>query len=405
MTETWRAALDSGKVVAVAFIDFKKAFDCVSHDILEMKLKRDFGITGTLLDWIKSYLHGRHQFTVLNGVKSEPLQVSSGIPQGSVLGPTLFTLFTNDLPASVNSGSLYMYADDTTAYCIAESADIAIAQLNMTLKEVYMWCLTNRLTPHPGKSEVMLLSKGAPMGPYPPVLLGTSILRCVTKTRLLGMIVDHNLSWVPHALETKKSFANKLNLLKRFRFLPKDVLKDFYFKVILPSVKYGLVLWGSCCNSDIIDSIERLHCRAARVIFNLPKDMPTYDVLSYDQWSTFSLYYKLDILRLFYKAFHNDSLPEPLTKSISENHSHGYSLRGKEFFAIPRFNSRFMKGSLRYRGSVLWNIVLYNEQQKGYSSFYELRQRVVNRAYFNDFNFNALSASTVRHRHRDFVYN
>ena len=404
LTETWRTAIDSGKAVAVAFIDSKKAFDSVSHDILETKLNRDFGITGTLLDWLKSYLHERQQFTVLNGVKSERSRVSFGIPQGSVLGPTLFTLFTNDLPASVSSGSLYMYADDTTAYCIGETIDIAIAQLNKALKEVYTWCLTNRLTPHPGKSEVMLLSKGAPMGPHAPIQLGSSILRCVTKTRLLGMTVDRNLSWVPQAIETKKSFANKLNLLKRSRFLPKGVLKDFYFKVILPSVKYGLVLWGSCRNSDILDSIERLHCRAARIIFNLPKDMSSNEVLNYDKWSTFSLYYKLDILRLFYKA-NNDSLPEPLMKSLLENSSHGYSLRGKELSSIPRFNSRFIKDSLRYKGSVLWNIVLYHEQHKRFSSFFDLRKHVVNKDYFKDFNFNALSASTTRHRHSDFIYN
>ena len=205
------------------------------------------------------------------------------------------------------------------------------------------------------------------------------------KTRLLGMTVDRNLSWVPQALETKKSFANKLNLLKRSRFLPKGVLKDFYFKVILPSVKYGLVLWGSCRNSEILDSIERLHCRAARIIFNLPTDMSTNEVLNYDQWSTFSLYYKLDILRLFYKA-NNDSLPEPLMKSLLENSSHGYSLRGKELSSIPRFNSRFIKDSLRYKGSVLWNIVLYHEQHKSLSSFFDLRKHVVNRDYFKDFN-------------------
>ena len=115
---------------------------------------------------------------------------------------------------------------------------------------------------------------------------------------------------------------------------------------------------------------------------------------------TFSLYYKLDILRLFYKA-NNDSLPEPLMKSILENSSHGYSLRGKKLSSIPRFNSRFMKDSLRYKRSVLWNIVLYHEQQS-FSSFYDLRKHVVNRAYFKDFNFKALSASTTRHRHSDF---
>ena len=74
-------------------------------------------------------------------------------------------------------------------------------------------------------------------------------------------------------LDLMKSFAKKLDLIRRTRFLPKDVLIDFYFKVILPSVAYGLVLWGSCSNADLFDSLERLHCRAARIIFNLPKDM------------------------------------------------------------------------------------------------------------------------------------
>jgi len=202
----------------------------------------------------------------------------------------------------------------------------------------------------------------------------------------------------------QEKFCNKLNLLKRSRFLAKGVLKDFYFKVIPPSVKYSLVLSGSCCNSDILDSIERLHCRVARIIFNLPKDMSTNHVLKYDQWSTFSLYYKLDILRLFYKA-NNYSLPEPLMKSILENSSHGYSLRGKELSSIPRFNSRFMKDSPRYKGYVLWNIVLYHEQHKSFSSFFDLRKHVVNRAYFKDFNLPLKLASTTHHRHSDFIYN
>ena len=111
--------MNSRLVVAVAFIDFKKAFDSVSHTILEMKLQRDFGVDGSLLDWLRSYLKDRRQFTIVNGTKSGMLPVSFGIPQGSVLGPTLFTLFTNDLPASVKSGSVYMiYADDTTVFCL-----------------------------------------------------------------------------------------------------------------------------------------------------------------------------------------------------------------------------------------------------------------------------------------------
>ena len=85
-------AVDSDNVVAVAFVDFKKAFDSVSHEILLRKLERNFDIAGGLLEWIKRYLSERMQFTVLNGVTSDLLLVTAGIPQGSVLGPTFFTL-------------------------------------------------------------------------------------------------------------------------------------------------------------------------------------------------------------------------------------------------------------------------------------------------------------------------
>ena len=141
-------------------------------------------------------------------------------------------------------------------------------------------------------------------------------------------------------MDVKKSFANKLDLLKRSRFLPKSVLRDFYFKVILPSVKYGLVLWGACCNSNLRDSIERLHCRASRII--LPRDMPSIEALAYDRWPTISFYFKIDIFKIFSKA-HNESLPELLSNNIYTKRRNGYSLRGGDCLSVPRFETRFMK--------------------------------------------------------------
>ena len=108
-------------------------------------------------------------------------------------------------------------------------------------------------------------------------------------------------------LDLKKSFTKKLVLIRSSRFLPKpDVLTNFYFKVILPSVTYGLVLWGSCFNADLIYSLERLHCRAARIIFNLPKDMRSSDVLIQADWHPLSYCYKLVLLKLMHKAFHDE---------------------------------------------------------------------------------------------------
>ena len=404
LTESWRRAVDSGMVVAAAFVDFKKAFDSVSHDILLKKLNCEFGVNGSLLDLIRNYLSGRQQFTVLNGVKSDLLPESMGIPQGSVLGPTLFVLFTNDLPRSVPSGSVYMYADDTTIYCVGETADLVIDQLNKALREFYIWCLNNRLTPHPSKSEVILFSKRAPMGPIAPVYLGNSVLSLVTKTKLLGLIVDQKLTWVANVLETKKSFAKKLDLLKCSRFLPRAILKDFYFKVILPAVKYGLVLWGSCGNSDLFKSIERLHCRAARIIYNLPKDMASEDVLRHVQWPTFLMYYKLDILRLFYRA-HSESLPDIMYENIGRKRVSAYFTRDHNCLLVPRYESRYMKDSVSYRGASLWNFVNYNDKEASATlNFNQLRKRVSSEDYFIDFKFECTSASAIRSRQHNFIY-
>ena len=126
-----------------------------------------YGIRGPLLNWLTSYLTSRLQYTVLNGQRSRFCSVSSGVPQGSVLGPTLFVLYTSDLVESVQSGTVCMYADDTTIYCMGKGIDEVAAALNPSLIELYLWCLRNKLIPHPKKSEYMLIHRGSFTGPHP----------------------------------------------------------------------------------------------------------------------------------------------------------------------------------------------------------------------------------------------
>ena len=142
-----------------SLLDFQKAFDRVSHSILLHKLEHNFEFTGNLLAWLRHYLSEREQYTVINGVHSENTKVASGISQGSILGPILFALYTSDLPKAVNTATTFLYADDTTMYCVGESVDQVTTTLNKALEELALWCKHISLVPHAKKCERMILKR------------------------------------------------------------------------------------------------------------------------------------------------------------------------------------------------------------------------------------------------------
>ena len=130
----------------------------------------------------------------------------------------------------------------------------------------------------------------------------------------------------------------------------------------------------------VISSIERLHCRAARIIFNLPKDMASGQVLNFANWITIRLDYKVEIFKLFYNA-NNDILPDRLSKSIFRNRESSYSLCGQNVALIPRYNSRLMRDSLAFRGSALWNLVNCNDKIDNLN-FKEIKRLLITKEYF-----------------------
>ena len=114
------------------------------------------GITGDIWLWIKDYLANHNQVTTVNGCSSSLRRVTFGVPQGSVLCPTLFSLFCSDFPDIVTDceGEFHMYADDTTIYVTASNSDMVATSLNFILSKLTDWCRHNFLTPHPGKTEL-----------------------------------------------------------------------------------------------------------------------------------------------------------------------------------------------------------------------------------------------------------
>ena len=122
------------------FIDLKKAFYTVNHDILLLKLEH-YGIRGVAYSWFKSYLSDRKQFVSLNGVESNLKNISCGVPQGSVLGPLLFLLYINDLPNISSKLKFFLFADDTNIYFESKNLKNIEKIINFELKKFYEWLI------------------------------------------------------------------------------------------------------------------------------------------------------------------------------------------------------------------------------------------------------------------------
>ena len=202
--------MDKGHIVGAVFIDFQKAFDTVSHEILSLKLNA-VGISGPLHQWLMNYLFDRYQFTEINNKRSALLPIKFGVPQGSLPGPRLYTIYTNDLPNQVKDGSTMMYADDTTLYTIGSSIDQVISSLNVMTSQISKWSSLNKLTFHPLKTEAMILAKQQFIGPLQPLHFGSGFVKLVNSTSCLGVtILIINSRGTPKQTLLKILFPKKL---------------------------------------------------------------------------------------------------------------------------------------------------------------------------------------------------
>ena len=240
-------------------------------------------------------------------------------------------------------------------YCVGESVDQVTTTLNKALEELALWCKHNSLVPHPKKCEGMILKRNHFIGPLGSLKINQHLIKWSSSSKLLGVTIDNKLTWTKHISELKRGFVNKLNLIKRSRFLPRNSLLDLYFKVILPSVTYALPIWGSCTNKNEFNSLESIHCRAAKVIYNLPRDMPSEDVRKTANWDSLFDTYKVKIATLIYNIY-NRITPSCLEHIIQRKESK-YDLRHQHRVSVQRFETYYMKNSISYRGSIVWNLL------------------------------------------------
>jgi hypothetical protein len=255
--------LNEGKKVSGLFLDIKKAFDTVDHTLLLSKLF-NIGIRGVAHEWFNSYLIGRKQCVKINSVFGEMGTIKSGVPQGSVLGATLFIIFINDLCEGKFFGNLTSFADDTALCYSEDNWQIVQQAMNKDLEALKWWFTVNRLVLSAEKTKYINFTLKNSFNfvdniKYKCTLClsrhTTCNLKCATvnQTKIikyLGLQVDEELGWKFHLNKLK----DKINMALRYFYFLRElsnsqVLRMLYFALIQSRLEYGIVFWGNTYES------------------------------------------------------------------------------------------------------------------------------------------------------------
>ena len=191
--------MDNGQMTGVVFLDLKKAFDTVNHNILLNKLNT-FNLADQSISWFKNYLQDRFQSVKHQGETSSKLPLTCGVPQGSILGPLLFILYINDLSNYLIDSSISLYADDTALYATATTQVELMLNFRVELTIVTEWLKANRLTLNAKKTKYVIFGTKQQLKDKPDLHLtvGNEPIEWVTSTKYLGMILDDHLTFEEH---------------------------------------------------------------------------------------------------------------------------------------------------------------------------------------------------------------
>ncbi|CAB4028943.1 Hypothetical predicted protein [Paramuricea clavata] len=296
--------LDNNTQSDVLYLDLAKAFDSVDHQILVEKLKC-YGVAGRLLDWFTDYLNGRTQRVVIDGAVSQWVPVTSGVPQGSILGPLLFVIFINDLPEIIPNGTnTALFADDTKLHRNISSLTDCEG-LQQALSNINIWSQQSNMKFNSTKCKVLTITRKQNPVVYD-YQLGSAILTRVQQEKDLGVTISSKLTW-HHHISVIVAKANKLlGLLKRTCPLLTDiqVRRTLYLSLVKSQLCYATQVWSPA--QDMLKAkLERVQRRATKWIFSYKgKEMSYHQRLQLLHLLPLCYDREIKDLTFFYKALY-----------------------------------------------------------------------------------------------------
>lgn len=356
LIDSWLKDIDSGKYIGAVFLDLRKAFDLVDHNILLHKLKL-YHFSENAVAFLSSYLSNRKQLVKVKNVMSNKLPVTSGVPQGSILGPLLFLLYINDISLSSHTGKTDLYADDTTLHEAGNDIKNIESNLQVRLSSINDWCRINNMALHPNKTKCMIIGSKYKMrkGHQMKLSIDNLHIENVTSQTILGVIVDNTLSWDLHVNSVRAKVNSKINLLKRISFYVSHDMKVLYYNAyIMSTFDYCCTVWGG--TSKVQNIIFKTQKRVARLILNKPVQTSSKSMFSELQWLTFEQRYYYYIALLVFKSKHNLT-PSYICNLVSFANNEHYNLRSasKNNLNVMKFKTNNLKTSFTHSSAKIWN--------------------------------------------------
>ena len=256
-------------MVLSIFLDFKKAFDCVSHDILLSKLNL-CGVRGVALEWVRSYLSNRHQYVVINNEKSTLKSITHGVPQGSIIGPLLFLVYINDISKASSFFRYTLFADDSTLSCAFSKDEIPhlIDTVNSELSCVNEWLMANKICLNDSKTKYVVFSYKEEIN-IPEVRIGPYQIKKSDEFKFLGIYLDRCLSFRYHVNYICQKMSKTVGILHRLKhYLPHSILNTLYQSLFQPYLTYAIEAWFGAFK-NVTDKAVVLQTKALRAVNGL----------------------------------------------------------------------------------------------------------------------------------------